>query len=460
MDKLFGTDGIRGVANARPMDPETALAIGRALASTLPPAASVLIAGDTRRSRGMLENALAAGLASGGANALLAGVLPTPAVAVAVRALNAHAGVSITASHNPASDNGIKVFNAEGCKINDEQEEKISWQVLQPATAKPPVPWNHIGTVTRIEHAADLYVKHILDSVEPGLLEGVPVVVDCANGAASRIALKILTTLGARLEYIECDPDGFNINENCGSQHPEKLLARVKSSGSFQLPSKSNGSILLPSQSNKNAIGIALDGDADRLVLCDANGVADGDLLIGAAAAALDAQGRLANRTVVVTVMSNLGLHAALARRGIRVEVVDVGERHVVDRMLAGGFNLGGEHSGHLVFGAGSTTGDGILAALRIISLLGGASLSDWLSASGMVLFPRCFESFRVREKVPFEQLPLFQKAILDAEADLGTDGRVLARYSGTENKIRILVEARSEERAAHWMAALRAAIT
>ena len=433
LKKLFGTDGIRGEANVWPMTPDVALAVGRALAFTLPAGARVLVAGDTRPSRGMLECALAAGLASGGADALLAGTLPTPAVAVVLRALHAHAGIAITASHNPASDNGIKIFNADGCKLDDEQEKILEGEA---PTSRPS---SQIGTVSRVENAADLYVKHILASVKPGLLEGVPVVVDCANGAASEIAPKIFNALGARAEFIACEPEGMNINDNCGALHPEKLLARVRET--------------------QSKLGIALDGDADRLVLCDAHGIADGDRLLAAAAASLDAQSRLAKRTVVVTSVANLGLHDALAKRGIRVEVADVGERYVIERMRAGGFNFGGETSGHLVFGDHATSGDGILAALQFASLMGGATLSEWLSTSGMTPFPQCFESFRVREKIPFEQLPLLQKTIRDAETNLGSDGRVMVRYSGTENKIRVLVEARTEDRATHWMAAFRAAI-
>ena len=430
------------------MTPDAMLAVGRALASTLPPAARVLIAGDTRASRGMVESALAAGLASGGANALLAGTLPTPAVAVAARAFHAHAGIAITASHNPASDNGVKIFNADGVKLDDAHEEKISWQVLEPATAEKKISWRGIGTVSRVENASAPYVEHLLAAVEPGLLEGVPVVVDCANGAASGIAPVIFNALGARAEFIGCEPDGMNINENCGALHPEKLLAYIQSSGCILLPGN-----------QKNTIGIALDGDADRLVLCDAQGVADGDRLLAAVATSLDAQGRLAKRAVVATSVANLGLHDAMAKRGIRVEVTDVGERCVVERMRAGGFNFGGETSGHLVFGDHAAAGDGILAALKILSLLRGATLSEWLASSGMALFPQRFESFPVREKIPFEHLPLLRKTIRDAEANLGADGRVLVRYSGTENKIRVLVEARTAERASHWMAALRAAV-
>ena len=438
MKKLFGTDGIRGEANVWPLTPEIALAVGKALATTLPQNATVIIGGDTRRSRGILENALAAGLAAAGVNVKLGGILPTPAVAAVTRSLNAHAGIVITASHNPASDNGIKIFSADGYKLDDAQEDKIAWQVLNAAT-QTGVSWRELGAVSRMDDAAEVYEKFLASFVQPDLLRGMTVVVDGAHGAASHVAPKIFRDLGAHVEAMGDAPDGMNINDGCGALHPQKLLARVRETGA--------------------AFGVALDGDADRLVMCDANGVADGDMLMAAIAASLDTAGRLAKRTVVVTSMTNLGLHAALTPRGIRILATDVGDRYVIERMKADGYNFGGENSGHLIFSDFLPTGDGILAALQIASLMRGSTLSQWLAQTGMVLFPQQLVGINVAEKIPLEKLPLLQTVIRDAETDLGADGRVVVRYSGTENKIRLLVEARLEAQVTRWMDALRGAV-
>ncbi len=439
MQKLFGTDGIRGEANVWPMTPEIALSVGKAIAATLPAGGTAVIGGDTRRSRQMLETALASGLASGGVNVRLAGVLPTPAVAIVMQAIKAQVGIAITASHNPASDNGIKIFSATGYKLDDAQEDAIAWQVSSSATGGHGVSWRELGTISMVANAAEAYVAFLLSTVKPDLLKDVTVVLDCANGAAFEAGPRVLRALGAKVEVMGAAPDGMNINDGVGALHPQKLLARVRETGA--------------------ALGIALDGDADRLVMCDARGVVDGDMLMAAAAMALDAEGGLAKRTAVVTSMSNLGLHAALSTRGIRVAMTDVGDRYVIDRMRAEAYNFGGENSGHLIFGEFARTGDGLLAALQVVSLMRGAPLAEWVAKSGMTLYPQQLTSLRVRDKIPFEQLPELQAVIHAASADLGGDGRVIVRYSGTEKRIRLLVEANTPEKVAQWMAALGDAV-
>jgi len=440
--KLFGTDGIRGRANVWPVTPEVALRVGRAVAKVYGASGDgtkrVVIGKDTRLSGYMLESALTSGLVAGGMDVLLVGPMPTPAVAHLVRSLSADAGVMLTASHNPYMDNGIKLFNGDGYKLSDAQEDEIAALVLDEQTVWPQP--TMLGKARRIDDARGRYIEFAKATVDNERLNGVKIVLDCANGAAYDIAPEVFGELGAQVQVLSAAPDGLNINTNCGAMHPEVMAARVRESGAD--------------------IGIALDGDADRLILCDAAGkVVDGDRVLAVCALALKSQGRLANNTLVVTSMSNLGLHHALQAQGIAVEVTDVGDRYVIERMRAGGFNLGGEKSGHLILRDYVTTGDGVISALQVLRLMRetGRTLADL--ADCMTEYPQRLVGITVKEKRPVEQVPVLREAIAACEAALKGRGRVVVRYSGTEAKIRLLVEAAESELVETWIARLSDAV-
>lgn len=446
MQKLFGTDGIRGEANVYPMTPEIALATGKAVAEQLrqknQTRQTAVIGGDTRRSRILYESALTAGFIAGGMDVQLVGTLPTPGIAELTRQTGAAIGVAITASHNPASDNGIKIFTAGGIKLDDAQEDAIAEKILSRATEKTGAPWQDTGLATKLDDAVARYTTHLQSTVDAKLFDGLNIVLDAANGAGFEAGPLLFRSLGAQVDTIGVSPDGLNINDACGAMHPEAMLQRVRETGA--------------------QFGVALDGDADRVVLCDRAGVTNGDQLIAALALSLDRAGRLAHRTVVVTSMTNLGLHAALTPHGIRVATTDVGDRYVIERMRADGFNFGGENSGHLIFGEFAPTGDALLAALQTIAFVrasGCATLAEWIATAGMTLFPQQLVGLRVREKIPLANLPLLRAATEDATRELGADGRVVVRYSGTENKIRLLVEARAQAQVDRWMDALKDAV-
>ncbi len=426
MKKLFGTDGIRGRANSYPITPELALLVGKATAKVLGGASGhqrVVLGKDTRISGYMLENAITSGLLSMGMDVLAVGPMPTPAVAHLTKSMGAVCGIMITASHNPACDNGIKIFAEDGFKLPDAVELEIEKEILGGKLAEDGVPGEAIGKAFRIEDARGRYIEFAKGSIRNLSLRGLKLVLDCANGAAYSIAPPIFRELGAEVIETAVKPNGLNINDGCGALHPENMGELVRKYGADA--------------------GIALDGDADRVIFCDANGnEVNGDRIIGMLALSFQREKKLASDTVVVTSMSNLGLSRAMKQAGIRVEVTDVGDRYVIERMRAGGFNVGGEQSGHIIFMDYATTGDGIISALHVLKLMkeSGTPLAEL--AGFMTVFPQKLHSFAVARKTPLEKLSLLPAEIEACRAALGESGRTIVRYSGTENKIRILVEA------------------
>jgi phosphoglucosamine mutase len=426
----FGTDGIRGVANVE-LDAELVLALGRAAARVLP-ARTFLVGRDTRQSGPRLHAALSAGLAGEGADVVDLGVLPTPGVAWASAERQVPAAM-VSASHNPFTDNGIKLFAAGGLKLADAVEETIEDELdkVLAASGGPLPPSGHgVGRLWSEPEVADAYVAHLVGLLEPGALAGVHVVVDCAHGAASAVGPAVLVGLGARVDVIGAEPDGTNINEEVGSTHPQRLAAAVVELGAD--------------------VGIALDGDADRLVAVDHTGeLATGDELLAMFAADLAGRGKLAGNTVVVTVMSNLGLRLAMAERGITVRETPVGDRYVLEALDADGLSLGGEQSGHLVFRELATTGDGVLTGVMLLDLIrrSGRPLAD-LAASAMRRLPQVLVSVASPDPGAAVADPGVADAVTAAEAELGDGGRVLLRASGTEPLVRVMVEAQDEETA------------
>lgn len=430
MSRLFGTDGIRGVANIPPMDSETVLRLGRAAAQVFRRSNSrhrVLIGKDTRLSGYLLETALETGLASMGVDVLLVGPLPTPGVAFMTRSMRADAGIMISASHNPYEDNGIKFFGADGFKLADETEDEIE-RLMQPGhldelRAQPAA----IGKMFRIDDAIGRYTVYLKSCIPREFkLDGIKIVLDCAHGAAYRVAPLVFSELGAELITIGNRPDGKNINADCGSMHPEGIAAAVREHGAD--------------------FGVAFDGDADRVIFCDERGeVVDGDLVLAICGVALKRQGALRGDAVVGTVMSNLGLEKALEREKIALYRSGVGDRYVLAEMMSRGLNFGGEQSGHVIFLDHSTTGDGLLTALMLLSLVvkEGKPLSQYQQL--VQRYPQQLINIKVRERVPFEQIPTLQKLLKDVEQRLGSSGRVLLRYSGTEKKARVMVEAEND---------------
>lgn len=432
---FFGTDGVRGVANVPPMTAEVALALGRATgflvregrlnAKQRAPGLRrrVVIGKDTRLSGYMLENALAAGLMSMGTDVLFIGPLPTPAVAYVTRSMRANAGVMISASHNPFEDNGIKIFAGNGYKLPDETELEIEALIKDGSLDKIRPRGSAVGRAKRIDDASGRYIVFLKNNFPEQLsLEDVKVVVDCANGAAYKVAPTVLEELGASVTSLGVKPDGRNINKRCGSLFPKNICREVKRQGA--------------------QIGIALDGDADRVIVSDERGeVVDGDQIMAICARELIRRGQLKNNTLVSTVMSNIGLERSLAEVGGQVERTDVGDRYVVERMREKGYNFGGEQSGHLIFLDQATTGDGMLAALMLLSIMVEQQKPLSELRQCMTLMPQSLVNIRVRHKQPFAELGKPQKVIRDLESRLGRNGRVLLRYSGTENKARVLVE-------------------
>ncbi len=447
--QLFGTDGIRGEANRYPMTADIAFKVGRALAfmvgtgrlgrapvvvpttssSTLVPMATthrgrVVIGKDTRLSCYMIEQAICAGITSMGVDVMLTGPLPTPGVAFITSSMRADAGVVVSASHNPYQDNGIKIFGHDGFKLPDAVEEELERLILEPRHLEKYQPTGKdIGRATRIDDAKGRFIVHLKATFPQSLtLEGLKVVVDCANGAAYAVAPHVFRELGATVIELGTDPDGTNINGDCGSLHPECVARRVVAEGAH--------------------LGVALDGDADRVIVVDeAGNIVDGDAVMAICARELKNQGGLAGDTIVATVMSNVGLERALSPAGIKVERVQVGDRYVVERMRAKGLNLGGEQSGHVVFLDHATTGDGIVAALAILAAM--LRANQPLSGLAEIFQPSPQEliNVRVAKKTPLEELPTVLAAISAVEAELGDRGRVLVRYSGTEMKARVMIE-------------------
>ncbi|WP_304617833.1 phosphoglucosamine mutase [Paracoccus sp. (in: a-proteobacteria)] len=426
--KLFGTDGVRGQANSHPMTAEMALRLGAAAGRYFRRDGRnrhrVVIGKDTRLSGYMLENALTAGLTSTGMNVLLLGPVPTPAVGFLTRSMRADLGIMISASHNPAEDNGIKFFGPDGFKLSDEAEAEI--ETIVAGEIQPAQPRN-IGRARRIEDGRGRYMEYAKTTLPGGLrLDGLRVVLDCANGAAYRAAPEVLWELGADVIPLGVKPDGFNINDGVGSTHPEACAAAVREHGAD--------------------LGISLDGDADRMVIVDQHGaVADGDQIMALLAGRWADHGRLAHGTLVATVMSNLGLERFLSGRGLRLERTKVGDRYVVERMREGGFNLGGEQSGHIVMTDHATTGDGLMAAMQVL----GAMAETGIDAATLVRqfdpVPQMLKNVRYAAGAdPLAADPV-RRVIADAEARLAGSGRVLIRRSGTEPLIRVMAEAENE---------------
>ncbi len=436
--KIFGTDGVRGVANVEPVTAETALKLGRAAAYVftqlnprrMPAGArpKIVLGKDTRLSGYMLENALVAGITSLGVDVLVIGPLPTPGVAYITRSLRADAGIVLSASHNPYQDNGIKFFRHDGYKLDDQVEQQIEQLVFTGAIDSIRPTADNIGRATRIDDALGRYVEFAKASFPKGMsLEEMRVAVDVANGAAYKSTPCILRELGAEVIVANNQPNGTNINDRCGSMHPEEIQRLVKRSGA--------------------AVGITHDGDADRVLLCDENGeIVDGDEILAIAAVDLLQNGCLQRNTVVATVMSNFGLDEALAARGGRVVRTKVGDRYVIEEMMKQKLNLGGEQSGHVIFRDFTTTGDGIITALQILRIMhqSGQPLSQLKTC--LRKYPQAHRNLPVKEKRPLAELPAVAKLVNEAEKELSGKGRVLLRYSGTEPKIRLLIEGREPE--------------
>ncbi|NMP36766.1 MAG: phosphoglucosamine mutase [Clostridiales bacterium] len=433
MGRLFGTDGARGVANSE-LTCELSMQIGRAAAMVLSETTQntrpkVMIGMDTRASSQMLEAAISAGLCSVGADVLLLGVIPTPAVAFLVQHYQYDAGIMISASHNPCEYNGIKIFQSNGRKLPDALEEKIESIILD-ASAVPPVKvGGDVGRVSTTEMAIFDYIEH-LKSTATTTFEDIKVAVDCANGASSITAPELFMSLGAECLFISAHPNGVNINDNCGSTHLERLQDFVVR--------------------NACDIGLAFDGDADRLLVVDSLGrVVDGDKIIAICAKYMKQHSLLNNNTAVVTVMSNMGFFEFCDKNGIRCEKTKVGDRYVLENMLENGYNLGGEQSGHIIFLDNATTGDGQLSAIKLLTVLkeSGKPLSEL--ADEMEVFPQILNNIRVSEfgKARFGRDDEIKHAIESAQAELGSEGRVLVRVSGTEPLVRVMLEGRDEEK-------------
>ena len=423
--QFFGTDGVRGLANRWPMTGEMAMALGRTLTHGLRKSHTprILIGKDTRRSCYMLETALAAGICSAGGDALLLGPIPTPAVAFLVKSMRADAGVMISASHNAFEDNGIKLFGADGYKFDDDFELSLEQGILNPLPEQELPLGADVGRIRRLDEALGRYIVFAKTAFPAGMtLDGLRVAIDCANGAAYKVAPSALEELGAEVIAVGTTPNGANINDGVGSLYPDNLGAVVRE--------------------NNCHVGLCLDGDADRLIVVDEHGApVDGDQLMAINALKLMDEGRLANKTLVATVMSNLALDRCLESAGGQVVRTQVGDRYVVGAMRQGGYNLGGEQSGHLIFLDHSTTGDGLVAGLGFLGALvqSGQSVSEL--AGVLKPYPQSLVNVPVKQKTPLEELPTVQEQIRAAEEQLGDDGRVLVRYSGTENKARVLVE-------------------
>ena len=421
--KLFGTDGIRGTANQHPMTAQTALLVGQAAALHFTRGNHrhrVVIGKDTRISGYMIEQALSSGFVSCGMDVILVGPMPTPAVAMLTRSLRADLGVMISASHNPFEDNGIKIFGPDGYKLSDEVEMEIEARVDSNMSSEL-VPAAELGRAYRLDDAIGRYTEFVKQTFPKGkTLEGLKVVLDCANGAAYKVAPEVLWELGADVITIGVEPDGFNINKDCGSTAPEKMCAEVVASGAD--------------------LGIALDGDADRVIICDEKGkLVDGDQLMALVAKSMKEQGKLNNETLIATVMSNLGLENYLSDIDVKMHRAPVGDRYVVEAMRDMGCNIGGEQSGHIVLGDYSTTGDGLIAALQVLAVLAGNGKASTVCRLFEPL-PQLLKNVRFKGKSPLENDKI-KKAITDAEKKLNGNGRLLIRKSGTEPLIRVMAE-------------------
>jgi len=432
MGKYFGTDGVRGVANQE-LTPELAFKLGRFGGHVLMQHAPenehprVLVARDTRISGQLLESALISGLLSVGIEVMQLGVVPTPAVAYLTRTQNCVAGVMISASHNPAADNGIKFFGADGFKLSDDQEEEIEALLDSPVDELPRPSAEGLGTVDEFHEGTIKYVQFLQTTI-PGDLEGISVCLDAAHGATSPLISQLFADLETDFYTMGDRPDGININKNVGSTHPEALQEFVKEKGA--------------------QVGVAFDGDGDRLIAVDENGeVIDGDKIMFICAKHLKSKGRLAENTVVSTVMSNIGFHKAIEENGMVALKTQVGDRYVVEEMRKGGYSLGGEQSGHIVFMNLNTTGDGLLSAVQLLSVMKetGKSLSEL--AAEVTIFPQKLVNIRVRDKHTVMDEPAVKAVIEEVESEMNGDGRILVRPSGTEPLLRVMAEASTDEK-------------
>ncbi len=431
MRKLFGTDGIRGVANVHPMTTEIAMQLGRAVAHIFKDKDRrhrILIGKDTRVSGYMLETALASGICSMGVDVLLVGPIPTPGIAFLTTDMRADAGIVISASHNPFQDNGMKIFCRNGLKLPDEKELEIEELMSSKKIDSLRPTANEVGKAFRIDDAAGRYIVFLKNTFHSNFtLDGFKIALDCAHGAAYKIAPHVFEELGAKVYTLGIEPDGVNINQNCGALHPEVISQAVKEKGAD--------------------IGIALDGDADRVIFVDENGAeVDGDHIMAICAVDMHRENRLKKNTVVATVMSNIGLAIALKKEGIKMIRAAVGDRYILEEMLQHGYNFGGEQSGHIIFFDLNTTGDGILSALQVLAAMkkSNKKLSE-LSAI-MQRFPQVIENVEVKNKKDLDSIPEIKKAIVDAEKTLSDKGRILVRFSGTQPLCRVMVEGQDEK--------------
>lgn len=424
MNKLFGTDGIRGKANIYPMTSEIMVKLGKSAALTFKNKhkSKILIGKDTRISGYILETALTSGICSSGADVLLVGVLPTPAIAHLTQNLNADASIMITASHNPAEDNGVKFFSEKGIKLPDKTEKKIESLILDNKFPES----EQTGKAYKLHDAKSRYIEFAKNTIKSNL-KHIKIVIDCANGAAFKVAPIIFQELGAETIILNNNPDGLNINKECGALHPEVISKEVKK--------------------NKSNIGIAFDGDADRIIISDEQGnILNGDHIMAICAIQMLKEKKLNKKTLVTTIYSNLGLDKAIEKQGGKVIRVKNGDRYVIEEMLKNNYNFGGERSGHIIFSDYTTTGDGIIAALRILEIM--KKTNKPLSELKQCLeeFPQVLINIKVKQKIPFEKLPEVNKAIKQTENKLKENGRLLIRYSGTENIVRIMIEGPNKE--------------
>lgn len=444
MKKLFGTDGIRGKANVYPITPEIALQVGKAIAHVFGAhghgSARAVVGKDTRLSGYMIETALTSGLVSMGMDVLAIGPLPTPAIAHLTESMGAACGIMITASHNPSDDNGIKIFGADGFKLPDNIELDIEKHILGGEINSEHINTSLLGKAHRIDDAAGRYIEFAKTSIKNHSLHGLKIVLDCANGAAYKIAPYIFSELGAEIIKIGTTPDGYNINHECGATHTEQMSKMVRK--------------------HKADLGIALDGDADRVIFCDSKGnIVNGDRVIAMCALDFKERGKLVDNTVVVTTMTNLGFHKAMINAGINIAVTDVGDRYVIEQMRKGKYNIGGEQSGHIIFMDYVTTGDGIITALHVLKTMLDKKKTIAELANCMEEFPQLLTNINVKKKIPVKDCPALDKIIKECDYALGKNGRVIVRYSGTENKIRILVEASEASDVDQWSKKISAVV-
>jgi phosphoglucosamine mutase len=431
MRKLFGTDGIRGVANVHPMTTEIAMQLGRAVAHIFKDTDrrhKILVGKDTRVSGYMLETALASGICSMGVDVLLVGPMPTPGIAFLTTDMRADAGIVISASHNPFQDNGIKIFCRDGFKLPDEKEKKIEELMASEEIDSLRPTADEVGKAFRIDDAAGRYIV-FLKNTFPGdfTLDGYKIVLDCAHGAAYKIAPHVFEELGAEIYPMGVEPDGVNINKNCGALYPEVISQAVKEKGAD--------------------LGIALDGDADRVIFVDENGAEiNGDQIMAICAVDMLKENRLKHNTVVATVMSNIGLEIALEKEGIKMIRSAVGDRYILEEMLKCGYNFGGEQSGHIIFFDLNTTGDGILSALQVLAAMKKSNKKLSELSNTVKRFPQVIENVEVKDKKDLDSIPEVAQAIAAAEKTLSGKGRVLVRYSGTQTLCRVMVEGQDEK--------------